>query len=107
VAELAGSQAKNRAALANRWKQEGRIFSVQYQGATLFPGFQFDAAGRPRPVIADVIGALGHRGSEWELALWFVAETGWLGGRRPIDLLDSDPEAVRRAASLEAAELVF
>jgi hypothetical protein len=107
VAELAGSQAKNRAALANRWKQEGRLFSVQHHGATVFPGFQLDAAGRPLPVIAEVIARLGSRGSEWELALWFVSETGWLGGRRPVDLLERDPQAVAEAASREAAELVF
>ncbi len=107
VAELAGSQAKNRAALANRWKQERRIFSVQHQGATVFPGYQFDTAGRPRPVIAEVVDRLGSQSSEWELALWFVAETGWLSGRRPVDLLDRDPRAVAEAASREAAELVF
>lgn len=107
VAELAGSQAKNRAALANRWKQERRIFSVQHQGATVFPGYQFDTAGRPRPVIAEVVERLGSQSSEWELALWFVAETGWLSGRRPVDLLDRDPRAVAEAASREAAELVF
>jgi hypothetical protein len=107
VAELAGSQAKNRAALAHRWKEEGRIFAVSYQGTTGFPSFQFDASGRPRPVIAEIIDVLGRRSSEWELALWFIAETGWLGGRRPVDLLDRQPEAVLEAARQEAAELVF
>jgi hypothetical protein len=107
VAELAGSQAKNRAALANRWKQERRIFSVQHQGVTVFPGYQLDTAGRPRPVIAEVVERLGSHGSEWELALWFVAETGWLSGRRQVDLLDRDPRAVAEAASREAAESVF
>jgi hypothetical protein len=107
VAELAGSQAKNKAALAHRWKEEGRIFAVQSQGTTCFPAFQFDASGRPRPVIADIIEALGHRGSEWQLALWFIAETGWLGGRRPVDLLEREPEVVLAAARDEAAPLLY
>jgi hypothetical protein len=38
VADLAGSKAANKAALANRWKQEGRIFSVMHHGVDYFPG---------------------------------------------------------------------
>lgn len=107
VAELAGSRAANRAALANRWKQEGRIFSVSHQGATLYPAFQLDHEGKPLPVIARVIGALGSQSSEWQLALWFVSSNGWLRGRRPVDLLESEPEAVVEAAERGAEELVF
>jgi hypothetical protein len=56
VAELAGSSASNRAALANRWKAEGRIFAVEMGGQTLFPAFQFsDDDGQPRPVIAEIL----------------------------------------------------
>jgi hypothetical protein len=106
VAELAGSHAKNKAALAHRWKEEGRIFAVQYRGATCFPAFQFDASGRPHPVIADIIETLGHRGA-WQLALWFIAETGWLGGRRPVDLLEREPAVVLEAARNEAAPLLY
>jgi len=107
VAELAGSRASNRAALANRWKQEGRIFSVSYEGATLYPAFQFDAEGRPRPVIAEAIRTLGSKSTDWELALWFTTNVGWLDGQRPVDLLESDPASVGEAAESEAAELVY
>lgn len=107
VAELAGSKASNKAALANRWKQEGRIFSVPFRSSVLFPAFQFDPEGQPRPVIAEVIASLKPTGSDWELALWFTAPTGWLAGRRPVDLLDDDPAAVAEAARREAAELVY
>lgn len=107
VADLAGSRASNRAALANRWKQEGRIFSVSYEGATLYPAFQFDAERRPRPVISEVIRALGSESTDWETALWFTTNVGWLDGKRPVDLLESDPAAVAEAARSEAAELVY
>lgn len=107
VAALAGSKASNKAALANRWKQEGRIFSVTWLGAVLFPGFQFDDEGRPRPVVAEVLAVLETRRSEWEIALWFGNATGYLGGRRPLDLLESDPGAVAQAAGREAEELTF
>ena len=106
VADLAGSKAANRAALANRWRKEGRIFAVNHQGQTLFVSFQFDADGRPLPVIAQVLEAFdGDEG--WQTALWFLANNGWLGGPRPIDLLSSDPERVAEAARTEAASFVF
>ncbi len=107
VADLAGSRAANRAALANRWKQEGRIFSVNHQGATLFPAFQLDRDGQPHPVIARVIRALSSQSTEWQLALWFASSNGWLNGRRPVDLLEEDLEAVAEAAERGAEELVF
>ncbi len=106
VAERAGSRAKNRAALANRWKQEKRIFSVPHQGAEIFPGFQFDEHGQPREAIRDIVAALGGS-SPWELALWFISANGWLDGRRPVDLLDVDSLAVGQAARREADGIVF
>jgi hypothetical protein len=107
IAGHAGSKAANKAALANRWKQEGRIFSVTHHGVTYYPGYQFDDQGRPRPVISKVVGALGSQSTEWELALWFLGNTGWLDGRRPVDLLDSEPEEVAQAAVREAEGLFF
>jgi len=107
LAELAGSRAKNRAALAHRWRHERRVLSVIHHGTTYYPGFQFDAEGRPREVVARVIAALPSQGSDWETALWFSSPSGWLGGRRPVDLLESEPQSVIEAAEHEAAELVF
>jgi hypothetical protein len=112
VAELNRSEAENRAALASRWKREGRIFSVRHHGRDYFPGFQLRTDGPPREVIADVLKALGGgephaRGRGWETALWFTGANGHLGGRRPVDLLESDPEAVVAAAEHEAAEVYF
>jgi hypothetical protein len=107
VAELAGSRAGNRAALANRWKQEGRLFTVTHRGETLYPGFQFDGKGQPLPAVAQVLKTLGRQSYDWELALWFTARNGWLGAKRPVDLLEREPAAVVEAARREAEELVF
>lgn len=107
VSDLAGSRASNKAALANRWKQEGRIFPVTHHGQTLFPAFQFDGEGQPRPVIAEVLSTLGKQSRDWELALWFLSARGSLGGKRPADLLESDPGSVAEAARREIDELVF
>lgn len=107
VADLAGSRAANKAALANRWKQEGRIFSVTHHGQTLFPAYQFDGKGQPIPVIAEILSTLGHQDRDWPLALWFLSSNGWLEGQRPVDLLESDPSAVAEAARHRASDLVF
>lgn len=106
VAERAGSRARNRAALAHRWKQEGRILSVPHLGAEIFPGFQFDEEGKPREVVRRIISTLAGR-SDWEVALWFIVANGWLDGQRPVDLLEADAEAVVNAARRAAAGVIF
>jgi hypothetical protein len=107
IASLAGSRAKNKASLANRWKQEGRIFSVPYRGSVYFPAYQFDKKGQPLPVISRVLATLGGQSKEWELALWFTSVNGWLDGCRPVDLLLGEPEEIARAAEREAEGLLF
>lgn len=105
MGRLSGSTAKNRAAIASRWKNEGRVFSLTYQGKTYFPSFQFDETGRPLPLIAEVVATLGRKVRDWDLALWFNASSGWLGGEKPVSLLTKNPEAVVIAAQREAEEL--
>ena len=107
IADFAASRAANRAALANRWRAEGRLVAVPVGDQLLYPGFQFNAEGKPKPVIARALEEL--RGitntSDWQLALWFTSPTGWLGGRRPVDLLDEHPDSVVEAARREASDV--
>jgi hypothetical protein len=109
VAELARSRASNRAALANRWRAEQRVLAVPVADELLYPGFQFTEEGRPHPAVSPVLMALRSETSvsDWQAALWFVGANGWLGGRRPVDLLDEEPQAVVEAARREVEELVF
>jgi len=95
------SRAKNRHALANRWRNEGRIFAVEYRGQLLHPAFQFDPETfDPLPVISDALKALPRQDmSPWEIGLWWTADNGWLDGTRPVDVLDDQPEAVVQAAA--------
>jgi hypothetical protein len=103
VGDLVGSRATNQAALANRWKTEGRIFAVEAGGQTLFPAFQFsDDDGRPLPIVAEILVNLQPRFSGWQTALWFTGCNGWLGGKRPVDILKTDPAAVLEAVRQEA-----
>lgn len=107
IGENAGSRSPNRAALAHRWKSDGRIFAVPHQGTNYFPGFQFRDDGQPLEVIAQVIRILGSKRGPWEIALWFTSNNGWLGGRRPVDLLREDAASVVTAAEREAEDLFF
>lgn len=98
VHRLYGSKADNTAALAGRWRSAGKIFGVEHRGRLLYPAFQFDDAGRPKPVVAEILQALGGRGA-WQVASWFTAPNGWLpDDRRPVDVMDTDPDAVAAAA---------
>ena len=90
------------------WCREGKIFTVVQGGTTYVPTFQFDDDGRPRPTIAALIQMFRSiESSDWELALWFISSCGWLGGRRPVDVLKNDPEAVVEAARRELFESIF
>lgn len=107
VADLAESRASNRAALANRWRAENRLVAVPVRDELLYPGFQFNADGKPKPAIGPTIGWLRSDPhiTDWQVALWFVTPTSWLGGRRPVDLLDERPDAIVDAARREAGDL--
>lgn len=107
IGDQAGSTSPNRAALAHRWKSDRRIFAVSHQGSNYFPGFQFTEEGQPIAAVADIVRILGDRLAPWELALWFTRRNGWLGGRRPVDLLQAEPASIVTAAEREAGELYF
>jgi RNA polymerase sigma factor (sigma-70 family) len=100
VADLIGSSAKNRSAIASRLRKERRLLGVDYRGVTYFPAFQF-SNGEPLPLLADVLAVLGDaQWSDWEQALWFVTANEWLEGRSPVDALE-DPDRVLAAAIRE------
>jgi hypothetical protein len=107
VADFAESRASNRAALANRWRAENRVVAVPVGDELLYPGFQFNAEGKPKPAIGGTLDLLRSdpHTTDWQMALWFVTPTSWLGGIRPVDLLDKDPDAVIDAARREVSDL--
>jgi hypothetical protein len=99
VAERYGSSAKNRAALAQSWRKQGKVFAVPIRNGQRFPLFQFDEHGEPKPAIARVLAPLRTAGFEdWQVALWFTGALASLEDRRPVDLIDTDPERVIEAA---------
>ena len=107
VADAALSKASNRASLANRWRDEGKVFAIRVGDQQVYPAFQLDEQGRPHDVIARILSALRPgQLSDWQIALWMTSPTGWLGGRRPVDLLVDEPSKVLEAAQREVGELV-
>ena len=106
LARHVSSTAKNVSETARRWRAARKTFAVSWDGALVYPGFQFDEGGRPLPVVAEVIAAVGDRLQGWDLALWFTADSSWLDGDRPVDLLRRSPGDVVDAARSAVADPV-
>lgn len=107
LADANGSQASNRAALADNWRKRRQVFAVPHPDKTarerdIYPAFQFEG-GKPIKAVQEVLDAFAGRKAPWKLALWFTSGNGWLpGNARPVDLLTNDPPAVIAAARRDA-----
>ena len=101
VADQSTSTARNRGALASRWAQEKKIFSVKYEGQFWYPRFQFQN-GEPLPAVGKVIQAYPTHANGWDYAYFFATPNPNIGGRKPLELLKTDPErlvSLARAAA--------
>jgi hypothetical protein len=106
VAKLSGSKASNPRAVASRWAAAGRIFGVPVGAQVLYPGFQFDGTGQPRPAVAKVLEVLWPlKLSPWAGALWWDTGSDVLDWQAPAEVLPQDPEAVVLAAQADARTL--
>jgi hypothetical protein len=107
LADANGSQAGNRAALADNWRKRHQVFAVPHPDKTarerdIYPAFQFDG-GKPIKAVQQVLQAFDGRKPPWKLALWFTSHNGALpGSARPVDRLADDPRSVIDAARLDA-----
>lgn len=99
----AGLAQSNPSAAPNRWKAKKRIFALPVNGRDYYPAYALDEGYIPLPVMGRVIALFGERKTPWGLAVWLGSDNSWLGGRKPKDLLRSEPEAVCRAAQAEVA----
>ena len=97
ISERGKFSPSNLAAPASRWKQEGKIFALRYQGQYRFPRYGLDGAFRPLPALESVLKLLGPI-SPWRIAVWFESTNARLDTRRPRELLSNKPERVQRAA---------
>jgi hypothetical protein len=86
-----------------RWLVRRAILSFSWRGQTLIPMFQFERSSMcPRSDVLAVIRELRDAFDDWEVALWFATPNTWLDNHaRPVTLVDSDPQAVLRAAQAD------
>jgi len=104
VHALSKSTSRNTSQTANAWKRTKRIFAVEHDGRDLYPQFQFDEAGKPRPAVARILDALPDDASPWQIAFWFSAQNGRLGGRSPRQAVFAGDDAGVAAAIAAARE---
>jgi hypothetical protein len=91
--------------LESGWKQDGRVFSVPYDGEDYYARYQFDSLYQPLPVIKDILNAYGEYTDPWSVAAWFHFPNGWLTEEQsdgavpvsPKDALDRCIEVINAA----------
>ena len=107
VAQLAGLSTRNPSAQPNKWKKQGLIFAIRHNGVDYYPGYglERDAGFRPLKALAQVIEVFAGHKDGWGMAYWFRAHNGFLGGKRPQDLLGTQPRKVIEAARDEVQEI--
>jgi hypothetical protein len=104
VADLLGSTAKNRAALAKQLKDAGKALSVRLRNQDHYPGFQFDQENQcVFPEMSAIIALLAaDHDYGWQMALWFSCDNEWLDGKTPLAVWPEDRQAVLEAARSES-----
>lgn len=105
IAQLADFATANPSSQPNKWKREGKIFAIRHNGNDYYPNFALDksAGYRPRAGMRDVLKVFGEAKDGWGLAYWFASVNSFLGGKRPQDVLVTDPARVVAAAEDEMA----
>jgi hypothetical protein len=90
------------------WEAGQRIFSIDHDGCRSFPVYAFPPQGgaSPIPALRDVLSILGPMKDGWGVSFWFISPNGWLGGKRPQELLSTEPSLVISAARDEAVGVV-
>ncbi|CAN7652227.1 hypothetical protein [Caballeronia sp. 15715] len=97
VGQRQNPDATNQHAVASRWKKEGKVFFIEHKGVTLYPKYIFDEFGNPVSEVAEVLKIFqGYR--PFRIASWFESTSSMLRGKRPREVLGTDPKAVVEAA---------
>jgi hypothetical protein len=100
VSKLAGFSDTNPSAQPNKWKRDGLIFAIRHNGIDYYPDYCLDPdlGFRPRKEVPQILGVLKERKDDWKVAFWFASMNSFLGGRRPQDVLATEPGHVLDAA---------
>ncbi len=105
VGDLADLGPANPIATVGRWKQQGRIFALRQGGKDHYPRYALGPDFHPLPVVKEILAVLTGYDPEL-LAGWFDSTSRLLGGKRPRELVASEPAKVLAAARnmIEAQE---
>ena len=95
-------------AAIKEWEADQRIFSIGHDDCRSFPVYAFPPQGgaSPVPALRDVLSIFLPMKDGWGVSFWFISPNGWLGGKRPQDLLSTEPSLVISAARDEAVGVV-
>lgn len=97
IADLADLGPANPIGTVSRWKQQGRIFALRQGGKDYYPKYALGPDFHPLPVIKEILAVLAGYAPEL-LAGWFESTSRFLGGRRPRELVATDPAKVLASA---------
>ena len=100
VARLLRVPALSEAGLRGRGAdpRQAHLIRLSGQGGPRYPAFQFDASGRPLPLVLAVNELLDADADPWGAADWWLGRNTWLGGRVPASLIGQDADAVLATA---------
>lgn len=97
IADLAELGPANPIGTVSRWKQQGRIYALRQGGKDHYPKYALGPDFHPLPVIKEILAVLTGYAPEL-LAGWFDSTSRFLGGRRPRELVATEPAKVLAAA---------
>mgnify|MGYP001037165099 CR=1 FL=1 len=84
---------------AGKLRKSRGLFGVRTRRGYIYPGAQFDPAnGEVLPVVPELLELLPAEDDGWENIFWLFQPRRSLQGRRPADLLATDPVGVLQAA---------
>lgn len=97
IADLADLGPANPIGTVSRWKQQGRIYALRHGGKDYYPKYALGPDFRPMPVIKEILAVLAGYDPEL-LAGWFDSTSRFLRGKRPRELVATEPAKVLAAA---------
>lgn len=97
VGQRHNAKAKNKHAAVSRWQGEGKVFAIERTGQRLYAAYLFDEFWNPRPEIAQIL-KIFNGYTPFRIASWFESINPALGGKRPREVIRSNPDAVVGAA---------
>lgn len=99
IANLSGKSEQELRMQLHLWKINKKIFSVRNNDVELFPSYAFDRSNQwsPRESLSLIIKSFEARKSDWAIAIWLAGANGFLGGKRPQDILVQNVEVLQAA----------